>query len=267
VSLSWATTYCVLLGRDIKNILRNPMLIKSRIFQTILQSIYVGGLYCNIGHKYEDTITWHALTGFFYFLALNAVFIPLLPAALTFPQERNVFLKEESAKLYGSTAYFMSKSTVDIPYVLFFPVLQSLIFYWFVGLSSTPAQFFTFYLIVVLGNFCGVSMGLFVGSISRDSVSAGMNVLAFVIPFIMFSGYFKNESNLAGWNGWIQYISPFKYTFSALTQNEVLYKASSIGLLNFDVGLWPSVGCLVALGVGARIMSLFFLWKLRRKLE
>jgi hypothetical protein len=34
-------------------------------------------------------------------------------------------------------------------------------------------------------------MGLFVGSFSQDSMSAGMNVLAFIIPFIMLSAYLR----------------------------------------------------------------------------
>jgi ABC-type multidrug transport system permease subunit len=217
--LSWTTTYCVLLHRDIKNFLRNPMLIKSRIFQIIVQALYIGGLYCNIGDNYEDTITWHALTGFCFYFSFNIIFVPLVPAALTFPQDRNVFFKEESAKLYSVVPYFMSKNTVDLPYSMFFPVIQSLIIYWFIGLSSTPGQFFTFYLITFFGNFCGMSMGLLVGSIFRDSWSAVFGSLLVFFPFAVFSGYFKNQSNLPGWVGWIQYISPFKYIFSSLIQN------------------------------------------------
>jgi ATP-binding cassette, subfamily G (WHITE), eye pigment precursor transporter len=242
------------------------MLIRSRIFQTIVLAIYIGGLYCKFSGNYKDTITWHALTGFFFFLSINSVFMALTPVALTFPQERNVFIKEESAKMYGATAYFMSKNTVEIPYALIFPALQSLIIYWFVGLSSTPGQFFTFYLILLLGNFSGMSMGLLAGSIANDSKSASGGALLIMFPFAIFSGFFKNQSNLAGWIGWIQYISPFKYAFSGLTQNEVLYKPSNIALLNFDVGLWESVAILAALGVACRLLSWFFLWKLKKKL-
>lgn len=146
-------------------------------------------------------------------------------------------------------------------------MLQSLIIYWFVGLSSTPGQFFTFYFIIYLINFCGMSLGLLIGSIVKDARSVSSVTPAIVLPFVLFSGFFKNQSNLSNWIGWIQYISPFKYGFSSFVSNEVLYKNSLIGQLNFDVGLWGSVGILIALGIAFRLMSWFFLWKLRTRLE
>jgi hypothetical protein len=33
-----------------------------------------------------------------------------------------------------------------------------------------------------------------------------------------------------------------------------------INTLNFDVGYWQSIGILIALSLGYRILSLFFLW-------
>jgi ABC-type multidrug transport system permease subunit len=91
--------------------------------------------------------------------------------------------------------------------------------YWFVGLHSTAGQFFTFYLIILLINFCGMSLGLLVGSSVKDARNVSAVTPALVLPFVLFSGYFKNQGNLANWIGWIQYISPFKYGFSAFTQN------------------------------------------------
>lgn len=243
------------------------MMVKSRIFQTIILTIYVSGLFCKLGADLTDTISWRAATGFFFFLTVNSVFISMTPVTLVFPLERTVFLKEESAKLYGVTSYFLSRNTVEIPYALIFPVLQSLIFYWFVGLSSTAGQFFTFYLVILLMNFSGMSLGLLVGSIVKDAKSVAVATIALVLPFMLFSGFFKNQNNLSKWIGWIQYISPFKYGFSAFTQNEVLHRTSNIHLLNMDVGLWESVGCLIALGIAFRLLSWFFLWKLRTRLE
>lgn len=135
-------------------------MIKARLFQTLFLTIYVGGLFCKFKPDYTETINWQALTGFFYFLTVNSVFIALTPVALVFPLQRNVFLKEENAKLYGVSAYFLSRNTVEIPYALVFPMLQSLILYWFIGLTSSVKQFFAFYLIILIINFCGMSIGL-----------------------------------------------------------------------------------------------------------
>ena len=197
------------------------MMIKSRLFQTIVLTIFVGGLYCKFGPDYTNNNNWQALTGFFLFMSINSIFIALTPVTLIFPQERTVVLKEESAKLYGVTSYFMSRNTVEVPYALIFPMLQSLILYWFVGLSSTPQQFFIFFLIILLINFNGMSLGLLLGSVVHDMKSVSSITPALLLPLLVFSGFFKNRNNIPGWIGWIQYISPFKYGFSAFVFNEV----------------------------------------------
>lgn len=140
--------------------------------------------------------------------------------------------------------------------------------YWFVGLSSTAAQFFTFYLVCYLISFAGMSLGLLLGSMVPDEKSVSALTPMVLLPFFLFSGLFKNTGNLSSWIGWIQYISPIKYAFSGYLQNEVLYVAkSNVAQMNFDVGLWASVGGLAALGIGYRLLSLFFLWLLRARLE
>jgi hypothetical protein len=63
-------------------------MIKSRLFQTIILGIYVGGLFCRFGPNYTDVITFQALSGFFFFLSFNSLFMALTPVALTFPLER-----------------------------------------------------------------------------------------------------------------------------------------------------------------------------------
>ena len=48
-----------------------------------------------------------------------------------------------------------------------------------------------------------------------------MSVSPFAImPFMLFSGFYKNRSNFLGWIGWIEYISPLKYAFEAFATNE-----------------------------------------------
>jgi ATP-binding cassette subfamily G (WHITE) protein 1 len=94
-------------------------------------------------------------------------------------------------------------------------LISSLILYWFTGLSNTAAQFFTFYLISYLIGFAGSSMGLMLGSISKDAKSVSTITPAILLPFFLFSGLFKNQGNIPMWFGWIQYISPIKYAFAA----------------------------------------------------
>lgn len=76
-----------LIKRDIINIIRNPILVKSRIIQVIILTIYIGGLYFNAGRKdYTDPINWNTIAGFFFFITLDILFQAMMPIALVFPK-------------------------------------------------------------------------------------------------------------------------------------------------------------------------------------
>ena len=121
--------------------------------------------------------------------------------------------------MYTIYAYFLSRNIVELPSLIVFPLIQSLILYWLIGLSNTASQFFTFYFIAFLMSLNGSSLGLMVGSIIQDVKSVSVVTPLVILPFVLFSGFFKNSANLASWIGWIQYLSPIKYGFAAWVEN------------------------------------------------
>ena len=147
------------------------------------------------------------------------------------------------------------------------PILFVCVFYWMIDLSSTAEQFFLFYLISVLIGICGNSLGLLLGSIITDEKSIATAAPIVLIPFVVLSGYFKNTGTIPEWIGWAQYISPFKYGFAAMIENETKNKASLIDVLNLNVSFWLSIGLLVVLAFSYRLLSLFFLWLLRKRMQ
>ena len=74
-----------------------------------------------------------------------------------------------------------------------------------------------------------------------------------VLPFFLFSGFFKNTGTISVWIGWTQYISIIKFGFQLWSDK-----------LNLETSLWLSV---LLLGVSFRMASLFFLWLLRSRLQ
>jgi hypothetical protein len=91
-----STSYLTLLSRDAKNILRNPLLIKSRFFQTIFLAVYSSGVFFNITSdgNYTDDKVWSGIVGFFFFTSIASLMTTLNPMSIVFPIERAVFLKE-----------------------------------------------------------------------------------------------------------------------------------------------------------------------------
>lgn len=265
--MSLATAYSALLYRDFINIVRNPLLVKARFFQTIFMAVYAGGLFFGVGRNFLSQAGWLGLMGFSFFLGANSLMIAMGPVAIVFPAERNVFLKEYGAKMYGVGAYYLSRNLIELPYSFLFPIIQSLVFYWMVGLGQTAEQFFTFFLILYLISFNGSSLGLLIGSLAQDSKSVGVLLPMFIFPFILFSGMFKNLGNLPDWIGWFQFVSPIKYTFAAFMQNQIPFETySKVGYLNFDADVWPTIGYLAVLGFSYRILAYFLLWFFRGKL-
>ena len=147
------------------------------------------------------------------------------------------------------------------------PLINTIILYFMIGLAQTAKQFFIFYLNYFLISFAGASLGLLIGSAILDAKSVAAVVPIILLPFILFSGFFKNNSDIPMWIGWIQYISPIKYGFIVFTLSEVEGKPSLVNLLDFDVGLWASVFILLGLGFAYRFLSLFFLWLLKKKAQ
>jgi len=64
-------------------------------------------------------------------------------------------------------------------------------------------------------SFAGNSLGLFLGSVVNDAKSISTALPMVLLPVILFSGFFKNRADLPVWIGWLEYISPIKYSFIA----------------------------------------------------
>ena len=117
----------------------------------------------------------------------------------------------------------------------------------------------------------GASLGLLIGSAIADPKLVSTIVPMATLPFILFAGLFKNREDYAAWIGWLEYISPNKYAFNAFILNEftppTLIETRFVNQLSFDLEMWPAIGVLIGLSFGFRLLALFFLAVLRRRLE
>lgn len=140
---------------------------------------------------------------------------------LTFPLERGVFLKEENSKLYKTISYFIGRSLTDIPYLFLVPLIFSCITYWMTGLNDSKASnFFTFFLVLFVLALTGNSVGLLAGCAFPEQKATPGIMPMILMPLMLFSGFFSNRSKYPVYIGWLEYISPLKYSFEALVTNE-----------------------------------------------
>jgi ABC-type multidrug transport system permease subunit len=92
-------------------------------------------------------------------------------------------------------------------------------YYFMSGLNFSAQGFFFHWFVLFIMVFVGSSLGMLIGSLVSD-VKSVMPLISFVIvPLILFAGYFKNRHDLPSWAGWIEFISPIKYSFIAFLDN------------------------------------------------
>ncbi|KAJ0433324.1 putative ABC-2 type transporter [Helianthus annuus] len=88
--------------------------------------------------------------GLLFFIAVFWAFFPVFTTIFTFPQERAMLKKERAADMYKLSAYFIARTTSDIPLDLILPLIFLLIVYFMAGLLLTAQAFFLTMLIVFL---------------------------------------------------------------------------------------------------------------------
>merc|ERR1712032_229924 len=133
---------------------------------------------------------------------------------MSFPLERPVFLREFSANMYGSTAYFISKMLVEVPLGCAQGLIAVLISY---PLMHFQGNIFELWLSVCLLNVCGVAFALMIGSIVRFPRESGAIGPLVFVPQLLMSGTFIPVQAIPSYMRWMQYVCFLQYAVKVLT--------------------------------------------------
>lgn len=283
---AWWIQFRLLAVRAAKNAWRNDLILKGKLAQTVILSLVVGLVYLKLG---DDEQSIQDRQGSLFFIIVQMYFGAVMGTLTVFGAEKAVFQREFSGRLYGLPAYFISRTVVNLPAQIIMPILSSVIMYWMVGYQNTPEKYAWFMLILILIDNCGAAMGVFVSCIFNDIAVALTIMPLFLLPLMVFSGFFVNQDTLGWWFRWISYISPMKYGFVALAKNEFSGLTltcnptdsgcgpngtkdgqSVINLLGFDNegSVGQNAGILFALMWGFFLMAYVALWfAVRRQLK
>ncbi|EAR86542.1 ABC-2 family transporter protein (macronuclear) [Tetrahymena thermophila SB210] len=265
----------VLAERQFKIIKRNPILSRARLAQAIITALFIGLVFLRMPGP-NDNLSQRDVqdrNGVLFLCIILSFMLQLNPSILTFPSQRNVFLREENQKLYTVFTYFLGRIIVDIIPAIIFPIISSLILYWMVGFNDEEAlRVLTFIFVMVLMSLAGLAFGYLGGSAFSDAKVATSLAPLVLMPFMLFAGLYKNASDYASWIGWIQYISPIKYGFIAVVRNEYNYEGQGyiqdpVKQLNFTMSTQDAIYCLVGIVVVALILSFIFLLILKKRLQ
>ncbi|KXZ56662.1 hypothetical protein GPECTOR_1g597 [Gonium pectorale] len=207
----------LLAQRAARNAWRNPLVAKGKLAQTIFLSVVVGLIFLRIG---DDQRGVQDRQGSLFFLVVQGMFGSVMGVLTVFGAEKAVFQREYGNRMYGLPAYFISRWLVELPFHVVCPVLSAVICYWLIGYQNKAERFGWFALTMVLMDTCGAGLGIFVSCLFND-LSVALSVMPmFLLPLMVFSGFFVNSNTIPPYFSWIQYISPMHYGFIALAKNE-----------------------------------------------
>jgi len=135
-----------------------------------------------------------------------------------FDSEREVFLWEYGDKSYGIIPYFLTKTIIEIPFSFVTPFMFSAMTYFAIGYENEVDWFFFFSLAICMIVICAASYGMMISTAFK---SAALDLAPlFMMPLMLFGGFYANSGGYPDYIGWIQYISPIWYTLESLFWNE-----------------------------------------------
>ncbi len=145
-----------------------------------------------------------------------------------------------------------------------------------IGLNPAFSAYLLAALFSVLAGLCGTGTGILIASIF-DDINNALAVLPIVIlPLLPFSGLFASSDALPGYLSWIQWISPMKYAYTGMVENQFngrtlancdpnvqqcddAYVYSVLGL-ETRLGILPNIVFMIVIYVVLIITAFLVLW-------
>ena len=220
----------------------------------------------------RDQISIQDRTGILFFQAMNQAFGSAIGISKIIPQQLKVVSRERAARMYTPLPYFLSTFLVTLPLELLPGIVYGTVIYYMTALREGAQYYLTYLGVMLLENFAGIGLGMCLSASFTNVEMAPQLAPAFVILFLMFSGFFLNENNVPIFLIWLRELSFIRYAFQALCVNEFKDAEFScdnastqtcidgnehLDRLNFDdVTIWGNSLILAAMIVGFNLLAL-----------
>ncbi|XP_050244492.1 ABC transporter G family member 22 isoform X2 [Quercus robur] len=254
---SWWEQYSILFCRGIKE-RRHDYFSWLRITQVLSTAFILGLLWWQSDSKSHKGLQDQA--GLLFFIAVFWGFFPVFTSIFTFPQERAMLSKERAADMYRLSAYFVARTTSDLPLDLILPVLFLLVVYFMAGLRLSAGPFFLTMLTVFLCIVAAQGLGLAIGATLMDLKRATTLASVTVMTFMLAGGFFVQRVPI--FISWIRYMSFNYHTYKLLLKVQYEDITPTINGMRIDNGL-TEVSALVAMVFGYRLLAYLSLRRMK----
>eukprot|EP00095_Tigriopus_kingsejongensis_P010869 maker-scaffold864_size87066-snap-gene-0.21 protein:Tk10869 transcript:maker-scaffold864_size87066-snap-gene-0.21-mRNA-1 annotation:"protein white" len=214
---TWWQQFRALLWRSFISVIKEPMIIQINLIQTIVISLILGIIYMDQDYNQVGAAN---INGALFIIITNLNFANVFAVINVFCLELPIFKREHFNGNYRVDTYFITKQLAELPFFLVTPIIFVSIFYWLVGLNPAADRFVIAIAIAICLVQAVVSFGYCVSCIASSVQMATAIAPPFMIPLLLFGGFFMNSDTVPVWLAWIQYISWFKYANEAFVVNQ-----------------------------------------------
>ncbi|XP_049837353.1 protein white-like [Schistocerca gregaria] len=213
----WCDQMRAVLWRSWLSVIKEPVLIKMRMLQTMMISLMIGIVFYGQSLNEESVMN---INGAIIIFITNMTFQNIFAVITVFCSEMPVFLHEHRSGMYRVDVYFLAKTLAELPIFSAIPCLFTVVSYYLVGLNPAPERFFCCMLIAILVTNVATSFGYFV-SCASSSISVAMSMAQpLIFPFLLFGGFFLNVRSVPAPLEWLARLSWFRYGNEAMFVNQ-----------------------------------------------
>ncbi|XP_071156888.1 protein white-like [Mytilus edulis] len=237
---NWFQQFGSLTWRAWAQNIRDPLIMKVKIFQTIFIGVVLGLIYLHDNNNYDQKQVLN-VNGVLFLLLTNMSFANMFAILNTFPTELPIFLREHGSGLYRVDTYYLSKSITELPALIILPTLFVSILYWMAGLYYNVESFLICCGISILVANTAASFGMIISTLSSSATMALAVAPPLLIPLMLFGGFFVQNDTIPDWLLWLKYLSWFQYSNEVLNINQ-WSDIDHIDCKNVTVALNSTVG-------------------------
>lgn len=174
---SFLSAYLILVHRASINFRRQPNLLMARIMQVLGLAIILALFFAPLKHDYYSV---QNRLGFIQeFCAFY--FVGMLQNVAVYPNEKNVFYRENDDGIYSVEAFFAQYTTLEIPFEIFTSFIFAILVDLAAGLPRNAQVFFVCFFNCFCIVNCGESLGIMV---CFSSIPLLSSVQIYMWPFV-----------------------------------------------------------------------------------
>ena len=211
------TAFPLLLARTWRELTRNKFELALQIGMNLFFSALFGVIYLRMPRSQKSIMD---RTGLLFFQAMNGAFGSAINTSTAIPTQLQVVQRERTAGMYGILPFYLATFVALIPLDTLPVLFNAAAIYWVANLRGGMDHFFIYAGLLCLEYFVGISLGMLISALIKNVEMAPRVAPAFVILFLMFSGFFLNDESVPVYMAWLKHISFIRYTFQGLCVNE-----------------------------------------------